>query len=131
MYQFPSDKSMSTSGATEPEWIFFTTNNTAAGDAQDHWNEDFSAAYIRLSLTGVYNINADIIECTDALPGGIGNGQAEPPVTGDFNFHGGFQPVPSVGNLTNGIIANATTPNAVPVSVESNVARRRRNNKRV
>lgn len=85
---------MSVGGATAPEWTLFVNNNTAAGDPQDHWNEDFSAAYIRLSLLGVYNINADLIECTDALPGGIGDGQAEPPNTGDFNFHGGLQPPP-------------------------------------
>lgn len=80
---------MAKTGATSAEWVFFTTTG-AAGDPQDHWNEDFAHSYIRLSLLGVNNINADVIECTDALPGGIGDGQAEPPVTGDFNFHGGL-----------------------------------------
>lgn len=92
MYQFDSDKNLAANTAVSTEWILFVDNNTAAGDPQDHWNEDFSTAYIRLSLAGVNNINTGIYECTDALPGGIGDGQAEPENGGDFNFHGGLQP---------------------------------------
>lgn len=38
------------------------------------------------------NINADLIECTDALPQGTGDRLAEPENGADFNFHGGLQP---------------------------------------
>lgn len=34
---------------------------------QSHWNSDYAAAYIRLSLLGVNNIN-DLMECTATLP---------------------------------------------------------------
>lgn len=92
VYKFPSDVNISNQGQARSEWLLFSFNNTEAGDPQNHWDEDFSEAYIRLGLLSVMNINADITECTDALPGGIGDGQAEPPVNQDFNFHGGLQP---------------------------------------
>jgi len=93
IYQFPSDLQLMEQSAVREEWLLFVENNTAAGDTQDHWNEDFSVAFIRLGLLSVMNINADMIECTDALPQGTGNEAPEANTGSDFNFHGGLDPV--------------------------------------
>lgn len=61
VFQFPSDLSLLQTGETRAEWLLFI------GD-QEHWNEDFAAAFLRLSLAGVNNINDGLFECTDALP---------------------------------------------------------------
>jgi len=74
VFQFPSDISLLNTDETRAEWLLFI------GD-QEHWNEDFAAAFIRLSLAGVNNINgvgdAGLFECTDALPANIGPDEIE------------------------------------------------------
>ncbi|KAI1342182.1 ligninase H2 [Xylariaceae sp. FL0016] len=62
VFQFPSDLALAKDSVTADEW------STFLGDAgQDHWNMDYSYAYIRMSLMGVNNIN-NLTECTRALP---------------------------------------------------------------
>lgn len=60
VFRFASDIALSTHPQMKKEWNDFI-------DDQDHWNEDYAQAYLRLSLLGVNNINS-LIECTTALP---------------------------------------------------------------
>ncbi|KAK0101832.1 hypothetical protein ONS96_005811 [Cadophora gregata f. sp. sojae] len=60
LFVFDSDKAIASDVRTATEWRAFITD-------QGHWNEDYSAAYVRLSMLGVNNIN-DLTECTATLP---------------------------------------------------------------
>lgn len=60
--RFPSDIVLSKDPRTTDEWKSFSGLN-----GQDHWNEDYAFAYVRLSLLGVNNMN-DLKECTKVLP---------------------------------------------------------------
>ncbi|KAJ4362906.1 hypothetical protein N0V83_010023 [Neocucurbitaria cava] len=60
--KFQSDINLSKDSRTSPEWAEFSGSG-----GQNHWNEDYSVAYTRLSLLGVNNIN-DLKECTKVLP---------------------------------------------------------------
>ncbi|KAI1308822.1 peroxidase [Xylaria venustula] len=62
VFKFPSDVALAKYSVTTSEWISFLGSG-----GQDHWNEDYARAYIRLSLLGVNNIN-QLTECTRALP---------------------------------------------------------------
>lgn len=62
VFRFASDIALSRHPRTRPEWKEFAHKN-----AQEHWNKDYAAAYVRLSLLGVNNIN-DLTECTKVLP---------------------------------------------------------------
>jgi hypothetical protein len=59
-FRFPADAILSVNPALVDEWKMFMGN-------QDHWNRDYAAAYTRLSLLGVNNIN-DLKECSATLP---------------------------------------------------------------
>ncbi|KAF2735726.1 heme peroxidase, partial [Polyplosphaeria fusca] len=59
-FKFESDVKLSTHPRVKDEWVAFI-------DDQDHWNEDYAAAYLRLSLLGVNNIN-NLKECSKTLP---------------------------------------------------------------
>jgi len=52
---FPSDKAISLYGPLQEEWNGYVRR-------QSDWNEHFSRAYLRLSITGVNNIQ-DMVEC--------------------------------------------------------------------
>jgi len=54
VFRFASDLKLSVHPKIHDEWIEFTAPN---GVGQKHWNEDYAAAYVRLSLLGVNNIN--------------------------------------------------------------------------
>ena len=60
IFVLPSDKVLSVHPRINDEWLEFV------GD-QQHWNEDYSKAYVRMSLTGVNNFN-DLKVCTKTLP---------------------------------------------------------------
>ena len=60
VFKFASDVALSTHPQIRDEWNGFI-------DDQEHWNEDYAHAYLRLSLLGVNNIN-NLVECTTALP---------------------------------------------------------------
>jgi len=70
VFQFPSDLSLLQTDETRVEWLLFVGN-------QEHWNEDFAAAFLRLTLAGVNNINDGLFECTDALPANVGPDEIE------------------------------------------------------
>lgn len=59
-FRFPADAILSQDNRVKDEWVMFTSS-------QEHWNKDYSAAYTRLSMLGVNNIN-DLTECTATLP---------------------------------------------------------------
>lgn len=61
VFQFPSDVNLLNTPESRAEWVLFVGN-------QLHWNEDFAAAWIKLTLAGVNNINEGLYECTNALP---------------------------------------------------------------
>ncbi|KAH6663714.1 heme peroxidase [Halenospora varia] len=67
VFKFQSDVVLSQHPKISDEWAKFSQPN---GAGQDHWNEDFSKEYVRLSLLGVNNIN-DLKECTKVLPSAI------------------------------------------------------------
>jgi catalase (peroxidase I) len=50
VFKFPSDVKLSVHPSVSTEWNHFATE-------QEHWNEDYSREYVRLSLLGVNNIN--------------------------------------------------------------------------
>ncbi|KAF2107625.1 heme peroxidase, partial [Lophiotrema nucula] len=60
VFKFESDVKLAKHPRMKDEWQGFI-------DDQDHWNEDFAAAYLRLSLLGVNNIN-ELKECSKTLP---------------------------------------------------------------
>lgn len=60
VFVLPSDKVLSTHPKISDEWKAFVGN-------QPHWNEDYAKAYVRMSLTGVTNLN-DLVDCTKTLP---------------------------------------------------------------
>ncbi|KAF1929079.1 class II peroxidase [Didymella exigua CBS 183.55] len=60
IFVLPSDKVLSVHPKVNGEWKQFVGN-------QQHWNEDYSKAYIRMSLTGVTNLK-DLRDCTKTLP---------------------------------------------------------------
>ncbi|KAG4440801.1 hypothetical protein IFR05_003729 [Cadophora sp. M221] len=60
LFIFDSDKVLASDARMSTEWRAFISD-------QAHWNEDYSAAYVRLSMLGVNNIN-DLTECTGTLP---------------------------------------------------------------
>jgi hypothetical protein len=60
--RFPSDIVLSKDPRTADEWEQFN-----GPDGQSHWNEDYAASYIRLSMLGVNQMN-DMKECTKVLP---------------------------------------------------------------
>ena len=60
VYRLPSDIAISRSSLIGDEWITFINDKS-------HWDEDFAAIYVRLSLLGVEEING-MWECTEALP---------------------------------------------------------------
>jgi hypothetical protein len=62
--RFPSDVALAKDSRMAPEWAKFQMGN---GVGQHHWNEDYAAAYTRLSLLGVNNINS-MTECSKVLP---------------------------------------------------------------
>lgn len=66
VFQFNSDKVLANFSQSNPEWTEFAANNA---DAQEDWNEDYSQAYVRLSLLGQNNINkmADVSEHNFAI----------------------------------------------------------------
>jgi len=60
VFRFDSDVAISRDSRCNDEWNAFVGN-------QSHWNEDYAAAYVRLSLLGVNNIN-QLTECSATLP---------------------------------------------------------------
>jgi hypothetical protein len=60
--RLPSDIVLAADPRTRDEWLQFS-----GPGGQEHWNEDYSYSYIRLSLLGVNNINS-LTECTKVLP---------------------------------------------------------------
>ncbi|KAF2738347.1 ligninase LG6 precursor [Polyplosphaeria fusca] len=60
IFVLPSDKVLSQHPKINDEWLAFVGN-------QPHWNEDYAKAYIRMSLTGVTNLNS-LTDCTKTLP---------------------------------------------------------------
>ncbi|KAF2712690.1 class II peroxidase [Pleomassaria siparia CBS 279.74] len=62
VFRFPSDIVLSKDPRTADEWLSFS-----GPEGQNHWNEDYSYSYIRLSMLGVNNIN-NLTECTKVLP---------------------------------------------------------------
>ncbi|KAI0009346.1 peroxidase [Xylariaceae sp. FL0662B] len=62
VFHLPSDVALSQHSTTSDEWGSF-----AGSGGQEHWNQDFARAYIRLSMLGVNNIN-NLTECTKVLP---------------------------------------------------------------
>ncbi|RYP06562.1 hypothetical protein DL765_009440 [Monosporascus sp. GIB2] len=59
---FPSDRNLATYSSTKAQW------NTFAGAGADAvWKPAFAAAYFRMSMLGVNNLN-DLAECTKVLP---------------------------------------------------------------
>lgn len=76
-FRFLSDQVLSRDSRLRDEWISFI-------DDQSHWNSDYAAAYTRLSLLGVNNIN-DLTECTKTLPAARPNfGDSEREVNEDL-----------------------------------------------
>ncbi|RYP08208.1 hypothetical protein DL764_002023 [Monosporascus ibericus] len=59
---FPSDRNLATYSSTKAQWNTFAG---AGGDAV--WKPAFAAAYFRMSMLGVNNLN-DLAECTKVLP---------------------------------------------------------------
>ncbi|KAF2747941.1 class II peroxidase [Sporormia fimetaria CBS 119925] len=62
VFRFKSDIVLAEDPRTRDEWFAFT-----GPEGQNHWNEDYSYSYTRLSLLGVNNIN-ELTECTKVLP---------------------------------------------------------------
>lgn len=60
IFVLPSDASLSVHPKINDEWVRFV------GD-QQHWNEDYAKAYVRMSLNGVTNLK-DLRDCTRTLP---------------------------------------------------------------
>ncbi|KAH9862350.1 hypothetical protein IAQ61_010554 [Plenodomus lingam] len=60
VFVLPSDKALSKHPKLTDEWKSFV------GD-QQHWNEDYAKAYVRLSLLGVKNLQ-NLVDCTKTLP---------------------------------------------------------------
>ncbi|KAJ4341021.1 hypothetical protein N0V87_002060 [Didymella glomerata] len=71
IFVLPSDKVLSVHPKVNDEWKSFV------GD-QQHWNEDYAKAYIRMSLTGVTNFK-DLRDCTRTLPASRPNFQVPKP----------------------------------------------------
>ena len=63
IFKFASDVALSTHRQIKKEWNSFIND-------QEHWNDDYAHAYLRLSLLGVNNINK-LTECTSALPAAV------------------------------------------------------------
>ncbi|KAH6842822.1 heme peroxidase [Chaetomium sp. MPI-CAGE-AT-0009] len=63
VFRLPSDQALSRYPATQEHWQVFA--DLAGG--QTVWNDDYAAAYVRLSVLGVEHIN-DLTECTGVLP---------------------------------------------------------------
>ncbi|OJD28926.1 ligninase h2 precursor [Diplodia corticola] len=63
VFRFASDVVLANDSRVQDEWVQFTDPVTG----QKHWNEDYAAAYTRLSLLGVNNINS-LTECSKVLP---------------------------------------------------------------
>lgn len=64
VFRIPSDIALAQHPSMSNEWQKF---RMPKGVGQKHWNEDYAAAYTRLSLLGVNNINS-LVECTKTLP---------------------------------------------------------------
>ncbi|CAI6340055.1 unnamed protein product [Periconia digitata] len=62
IFRFQSDINLSKDRRTAEEFRDF-----AGRGGQEHWNEDYAKAYLRLSLLGVRKTR-DLTECTKALP---------------------------------------------------------------
>ncbi|KID79397.1 Peroxidase [Metarhizium brunneum] len=62
VFKFQSDVSLSQDSRTKGAWTAFTGTQ-----GQRPWNGAYAAAYVRMSMLGVYNTN-DLTECTKALP---------------------------------------------------------------
>ncbi|GAB7354557.1 hypothetical protein MBLNU459_g5012t1 [Dothideomycetes sp. NU459] len=60
VFRFQSDMVLAVDSRTTDEWRAFV-------GAQSHWNEDFAAAYVRVSMLGVNNMN-NLTECTQVMP---------------------------------------------------------------
>lgn len=60
VFVLPSDKVLSQHPKISDEWKSFVGE-------QEHWNEDYAKAYVRLSLLGVNNV-ASLVDCTRTLP---------------------------------------------------------------
>lgn len=60
IFVLPSDKVLSVHPKINDEWKSFVGN-------QQHWNEDYAKAYLKMSLTGVTNLK-DLKDCTKTLP---------------------------------------------------------------
>ncbi|KAK3292544.1 heme peroxidase [Chaetomium fimeti] len=63
VFRLPSDQALSRYPATQESWKVFA--DSVGG--QTVWNDDYAAAYVRLSVLGVEHIN-DLTECTGVLP---------------------------------------------------------------
>ncbi|KAL1640781.1 hypothetical protein SLS58_006603 [Diplodia intermedia] len=63
VFRFASDVALANDSRVQDEWVQFTDQVKG----QKHWNEDYAAAYTRLSLLGVNNINS-MTECSKVLP---------------------------------------------------------------
>ena len=62
VFVLPSDKVLSVHPKVNKEWKSFV------GD-QQHWNEDYAKAYVRMSLTGVTKDQLNkLVDCTRTLP---------------------------------------------------------------
>ncbi|KAG8406913.1 hypothetical protein J3459_018550 [Metarhizium acridum] len=62
VFKFQSDINLSQDSRTTGAWTAFTGTQ-----GQRPWNGAYAAAYVRMSMLGVYNTN-DLTECTKALP---------------------------------------------------------------
>ncbi|KAH9879757.1 hypothetical protein J1614_001780 [Plenodomus biglobosus] len=60
VFVLPSDKVLSQHPKISDEWKSFVGE-------QEHWNEDYAKAYVRLSLLGVNNVGS-LMDCTRTLP---------------------------------------------------------------
>jgi L-ascorbate peroxidase len=67
IFVLPSDKALSKHPKIKDEWMEFV------GD-QQHWNEDYAKAYVRMSLNGVTNL-LSLTDCTRTLPKSRPNGK--------------------------------------------------------
>ncbi|CRL26061.1 Haem peroxidase [Penicillium camemberti] len=66
VFRLPSDEALSLADGTSSRFEAFT--DVTFG--QTVWNQEYSAAYVRLSLLGVNNINR-LTDCTKVLPGAV------------------------------------------------------------
>ncbi|KAJ5186846.1 heme peroxidase [Penicillium cf. viridicatum] len=66
VFRLPSDEALSLADGTSSRFEAFT--DVTFG--QTVWNQEYSAAYVRLSLLGVNNINR-LTDCTKVLPGSV------------------------------------------------------------